>query len=183
MRKILLIVVLCLVLLLGWYIWGEVMGRSGEDHFDESFWQEFDTEFVVEHIDILRESGYFRCAQSAEIHFPDEVAIWPKDSDMNSRVQGIVEVNEDGYYVEGRNGGTIYWETSKQSRKYYEDWQSDEKMAYKYLYNILLTAPRGQIWLRLAADTRKECMEMARRELLWVMGVAKGEVSDMSAQE
>lgn len=168
---------LCFVVISGWYVWDNLLWQSGEDQFPESFWQSFDTEFIINHIDVLRDSGHFRYMESDEISYPQKVAIWPSDSNMDSLINGMVEVNANIYYKEDRKGAVIRWDTSNQCRRFYEDWQSDEKMTYKYIYDFLLTAPQGQIRLSLAANTREECMNMAQEELLWLMSVASGDNS------
>lgn len=178
MRKKGIALILCLLLVFGWYIWEYFFRTYGKDHFDRAFEEAFDAEFIVNCYDALKDSGYFRCPEGGTMRFPEKVAIWPKDSDMNSRIQGIVEVNGIEYYDKGWRGNNIHWYTTKDLRSSYEDWEQDEKMAYKYKYSFLCLAPCGQIRLMVAANTRKECMEIGRRELLWLMSIAKDEITE-----
>lgn len=180
MRKIILIIGMCMIVgLLGWYACENWLWQYGEDSFDEAFLEEFDAEFIIDRYEALKASGRFRCEEDGEMTFPEKVAIWPNDFDENSQFQGVVEVNAEKWFDPERGKIAITWVRTR----IYEEIGGplfDGIMNYKYLYTFLITAPRGQIWLRLAADTRRECMEMGQQQLLWLMEIAQqGEMLKM----
>ncbi len=166
MRRRWIILISCILLsVIGWNIWDTYFRASGEDWFDAAFWNEFDADRVVNHFDQLKETGLFDYYYANEYSLLQQLR-WPKEmEDMD--VPTLMLVQQNTY---SRSDGDptyhIYWEKGAP----YND-SADPEKSKQYSYTIYIRTTEGQIWLRQKGNSRKECMDQAQENLLWLMSL------------
>ncbi len=167
-----IIFVLCAILAVaGWIVWDTCLRPGGEDEFDEAFLREFDPAYIIDHMDELRKTGLFEYQIANEtIANPKRLIIWPAGSDsLRSPVYISIQENAEDYF-RSYTAHKVTWDRVRTAAKYYAK-IPEELKSYKYMYTICFMVPKGQIWYNQLGNSRKECMETAQENLLWIMSL------------
>ena len=170
MRRKLIALAFCVLLIfIGCYVWDSHFRQYGSDEFDEAFLLEFDAVRIVDNIDKLVNTGLFSFEHNDAMEFPQIVVRWPIESDfIGSPVCILIEQNAPSYYRETM-GYRIDWETPESFSEF--STLPEELSEYKYIYTFYFWVPKGQIRYIQAGNSRLECMEAGRKNLLWLMSL------------
>ena len=164
-RKWILFILLVIISISAWNIWADYTADYGEYDFDKAFWEEFDAEHIIENFDKLIESDQFNYIANGNDALPDirDGLAWPIGD--RSEAPQIISVNRFKQYNE-INGCSLLWERCDAFGDI-----TPEEAGYKYLYRFYFVTPYGEISGFSQGDSRKECKDNVRENLLWLMSL------------